>query len=202
MSQHCAGCYREDGPDPSCPGCGHEAELPIDPKRTTLRFPSTERVAALEAELARLQGADAAWQASEARLVGICQLLGIDHALEEPERIEDVVKLLQAELAALRDQISHMDAYNQGFLAYTRGESGNQFPYPDGYRNVHWTNGYAAGIGHIGKLRAALAVADEMAAQKYHGPRCYEQWSDVVIRCVCGADEIRARYHTARKVGK
>lgn len=24
MSEHCPGCYREDGPDPGCPGCGHE----------------------------------------------------------------------------------------------------------------------------------------------------------------------------------
>ena len=24
---HCNGCYREDGYDPGCPGCGHEAEL-------------------------------------------------------------------------------------------------------------------------------------------------------------------------------
>lgn len=55
-----------------------------------------------EAELARLQGADAAWQASEARVVGICQLLGIDYTLEEPERIEGAIARLQAELAALR----------------------------------------------------------------------------------------------------
>jgi len=59
MSHHCQGCTKHYGPFPSCPGCGHddEAVRPIDPKRTTLRFPSTKRVVELEAELAALRAA-------------------------------------------------------------------------------------------------------------------------------------------------
>ena len=94
----------------------------------------------------------------------------------------------EAELAALRDQISHMDAYNQGFLAYTRGESGEQMPYPDSHRNVHWTNGYAAGIEHIGKLQAALVVAKEMATEIF-----LEQSPGSIL------GQIAARFYAARE---
>ena len=145
---HCPGCTKHYGPFPSCPGCGPEAELPIDPKRPTLRFPSTERVAALEAELARLTTFE--------QLIGYAPTMSCcQNALEH---------------------LGHLTA---------RGER------------------LTAAEAELATLRAALVVADEMAAQKHHGPRCYEHMSGVVIRCVCGADAIRARYHAAReKVGK
>ena len=59
------------------------------------------------------------------------------------------------------------------------------------------SNMLTAHEAELAAMRAALAVAEEMAAQKHHGPRCYEHMSGVVIRCVCGADDIRARFHEA-----
>src|SRR3990167_9052907 len=95
---HCPGCTKHYGPFPSCPGCGPEAELPIDPKRPTLRFPSTERVAALEAGLARLTTFEQL--IGYAPTISCCQnaLEHLGHLTARGERLTAA----EAELATLR----------------------------------------------------------------------------------------------------